>query len=147
MKWEKLVALAQELPEVTVESWYRTPSLKVRGKGFVRLKEDGETVVFMTENVEEQEMLVESQPAIYYLTPHYEGWPAVLARLARLSVAEARLRLERAWRKQAPKTLVRQLDAGAAAVPVAKAAKPKRAAAKGKPARPAKPLPRAARKR
>jgi hypothetical protein len=41
MNWEQLVKLGRELPEVEEGSWYRTPALNVRGKSFVRLKEDG----------------------------------------------------------------------------------------------------------
>ena len=55
--------------------------------------------------------MIESQPAVYYITDHYKGWPAVLARLVKLRVGEARVRLERAWRLKAPKVLVRELDA------------------------------------
>jgi hypothetical protein len=108
VKWERLCALARELPEVTEDVWYGTPSLKVSGKGFVRLKEDGRSVVFLLESLGEQEFLIEAQPEIYYITDHYRGWPAVLARLAALRVPEARLRVGRAWRAKAPKALVKR---------------------------------------
>jgi hypothetical protein len=110
MKWAQLVSLGLELPEVAEGIWYRTPALKVRGKSFVRLKENGRDVVFLLENVDEQEHLLETAPDIYYITDHYRGWPAILARLAKLKLAECRLRLERAWRLKAPKTLVRKYD-------------------------------------
>ena len=119
MKWGRRIELGRELPEVEEDTWYRTPALKVRGKAFVRLKEDGQSVVFILENVDEQEFLIEAQPDIYYITYHYRGWPAVLARLARLRVPEARLRLERGWRLKAPRALVAQLDGGATPGPVA----------------------------
>jgi hypothetical protein len=131
--WARLCALARELPEVEEDFWFGTPALKVRGKSFTRLKEDGRTVVFITESVDEQEGLCESRPAIYFITDHYRGYPAVLARLAALDAGEARVRLERGWRQRAPRTLVKQLDGGppARAPAKAKAAeRPKR----GKPA-------------
>jgi hypothetical protein len=112
MNWNTLSQLGRELPEVVEDVWYRTPALKVRGKGFVRLKEDAKSVVFMLESVDEQEFLIETQPQIYFITDHYRGYAAVLARLATLTVAEARLRLERAWRRKAPKSLVKRHDAG-----------------------------------
>jgi len=111
MNWKRVCQLGRELPEVAEGIWFRTPSLEVRGKSFVRLKEDGESIVFLLENVDEQEFLIEARPEIYFITDHYRGWPAVLARLAKLPVAECRLRLERAWRKKAPKTLVKEHDA------------------------------------
>jgi hypothetical protein len=108
MKWEQLVKLGCELPEVEEGSWFRTPALKVRGKSFVRLKEDGQSVVFLLESVDEQEFLIRAQPDLYFITDHYKGWPAVLARLAKLRVAECRHRLEQGWRLKAPKKLVKQ---------------------------------------
>jgi hypothetical protein len=110
MKWEQVCKLALDLPEVVEDFWFRTPALKVRGKGFCRLREEGDVIVFLTESVDEQEFLIESRPEIYYITDHYRGWPAVLARLAALTVPECRLRLERAWRLKAPKALLKQLD-------------------------------------
>jgi hypothetical protein len=116
MKWDQLCKLARELPEVEEGIWFRTPALKVRGKSFVRLKEDGKSVVFLLGSLEEQELLTETQPDVYYITDHYRGWPAVLARLAALKTAECRLQLERAWRVKAPKTLLKQRDAKPPAV-------------------------------
>jgi hypothetical protein len=110
--WKQLVRLGRQLPEVVEDIWFRTPCLKVRKKSFCRLKENGKDVVFLLENVDEQEALIETRPKIYYITDHYRGYPAVLARLAALVVTECRVRLERAWRIKAPKTLVREFDEG-----------------------------------
>ena len=112
MTWAQLCKLGRALPEVVEDIWFRTPALKVRKKSFVRLKEDGKDVVFLLASVDEQEFLCESQPRLYYITDHYRGYPAVLARLAALKVPECKLRLERAWRLKAPRTLVRKFDAG-----------------------------------
>jgi hypothetical protein len=114
MTWDQLCRQARALPEVTEGVWFRTPSLQVRGKSFVRLKEDGASVVFLLDSVDEQEFLTRAQPELYFITDHYRGYPAVLARLSRLRVAEARTRLERAWRLKAPKRLVQQREAPAA---------------------------------
>ncbi|XYH95785.1 MmcQ/YjbR family DNA-binding protein [Sorangium sp. So ce1128] len=117
MNWEQLCKLGLALPEVVEDVWFRTPALKVRGKSFVRLKEDGQSVVFLLESVDEQEFLIETQPDIYFITDHYRGYPAVLARLSALRAPECRMRLERAWRLKAPKTLLKQLDQRAPAKP------------------------------
>lgn len=108
MKWAKVVALARALPGVEEGSWSRTPALLVAGKSFCRLKEDGEDVVFLLDSVDEQEALCAAMPAVYHITDHYRGYPAVLARLAALRVPECRERLARAWRVKAPKKLQRQ---------------------------------------
>ena len=110
MTWAQLCKLGRALPEVVEDIWFRTPALKVRGKAFVRLKENGQDVVFLLESVDEQEFLIEAMADIYYITDHYRGYPAVLARLKALSARECRLRLERAYRLKATKTLLKQLD-------------------------------------
>lgn len=109
--WARLAVLGRELPEVVEDTWYGTPALKVRGKGFVRLQEDRKTVVFMVDSVDEQDALIEARPDLYFITDHYRGHAAVLTRLAALPVAEARVRLERAWRAKAPAALARAFDA------------------------------------
>ncbi|MDP1920196.1 MAG: MmcQ/YjbR family DNA-binding protein [Myxococcales bacterium] len=106
MTWKQLVRLAKELPSVEEGIWYRTPSLEVRGKSFVRLKEDGESVVFILESVDAQQFLIQALPRIFFITPHYENWPAVLARLKSLTVKEARRRLADSWAQRAPKKLL-----------------------------------------
>lgn len=133
MKWEQVCKLALDLPEVVEDFWFRTPALKVRGKGFCRLREEGDVIVLLTESVDEQEFLIENRPEIYYIADHYRGWPAVLARLAALTVTECRLRLERAWRLKAPNALLKQLNppAKAAGARAAKPTKKGNARAKG----------------
>lgn len=105
MTWEQLVELGLELPDVAVDSWYRTPALKVRGKGFVRLKEDARSVVILVETLEEKEMLLASNPELYFTEDHYNGDAMVLAHLSKLRVAEAKKRLLQAWRTKAPPAL------------------------------------------
>ena len=64
MKWDRLVELGLELPEVEESTWYRTPALKVRGKALLRLKEDGQSVVFVLESVDEQQFLLQARPEV-----------------------------------------------------------------------------------
>lgn len=106
MKWAKLVELGRELPEVDVGMWYGTPSLHVRGKSFVRQKDEhGLIAVFVVDSVPKQEWLIETQPDVYFITDHYRGYAAVLARMPTLRVAEARARLAEGWRLKAPGSL------------------------------------------
>ena len=50
----------------------------------------------------EKNLMISAEPAKYFTEPHYNGFPAVLVRLADVSVAELRPLLEEAWRCQAP---------------------------------------------
>lgn len=105
MTWRQLCALGRALPEVTETTSYGTPALAVRGKAFVRLKEDGRTVVFWLASLDDQEMLIAALPHLYYITDHYRGYKAVLARLPKLTPRECRARLEHSWRVRAPRAL------------------------------------------
>lgn len=103
----RLRAAAAALPEVEEASWYGTPALKVRGKGFCRVK-DAATVVVMVP-LEEKEMLLEAAPDRYFETDHYKGWPAMLVRIDAVADEELAHRLRRAWLMKAPKALAKRL--------------------------------------
>ena len=111
MTWEEFVSIARELPEVEESSSYGRPSLKVRGKYMAGLNQKEKAFVLRLASVEEQDFLIEMAPQIYYITDHYKGYPAILAHPGKMTKKEARGRLERAWRTQAPKTLVKKFDA------------------------------------
>jgi hypothetical protein len=112
MKWDEFVKLACELPEVAESTSYGRPSLKVRGKFIAGYNPNEKALVLRIANVEEQDFLCEMAPELYYITPHYKGYPALLVRPGKLTKKEARGRLLHAWRIQAPKTLVKKYDAG-----------------------------------
>ena len=95
---------ASRLPEVEESIWYGTPALKVGGKGFARLK-DADTLVVLC-GLDEKEMLIETDPEVFFETDHYKGWPVMLVRLKRISPSQLRYRLEQAWRLKAPKRLI-----------------------------------------
>ena len=107
--WEEVCELGAELPEVEVGTWYGTPALKVRGKGFARLRDDGGLVVMI--DVLEREALMQEDPETFYITPHYRDWPAMLVNLERIDPQELRERLIESWCRKAPKRLVRELEA------------------------------------
>ena len=109
--FRRLVKAAKGLPEVEESTWFHTPSLKVRGKGFARVKEPGVVVLMAT--LEDKDLLFASAPDIFFETDHYRGWPAVLVRMSAISDAELKHRMAIAWRLKAPRTLVKKLDIGA----------------------------------
>jgi hypothetical protein len=57
-------------PEVEDGTSYGTPALKVRKKLLARLKEDGDSLVMPGVPPDERDMLVESQPRVFYFTDH-----------------------------------------------------------------------------
>src|SRR5262245_33481544 len=58
-----------------------------------------------TANLFDKDFLIASNPTIFFTEPHYNGYPAVLIRLAEISVRELRPLITEAWRTQAPKEL------------------------------------------
>ncbi len=52
--------------------------------------------------------LVADEPDVYFTTPHFDGYSAVLVRLAEIPVAELRELLTEAWLVQAPRQLVKE---------------------------------------
>ena len=62
-------------------------------------------------NVAQRDLMIAAEPDKYFTEPHYNGFPAVLVRLAAVRVAELRPLLLEAWRLLAPKELVRQHEA------------------------------------
>jgi hypothetical protein len=63
-------------------------------------------------NQSEKEMLLAADEEKFFTEPHYNGFPAVLVRLAAIDVDELEELITDAWRCQAPRALVREFDAG-----------------------------------
>ena len=101
--------LALALPGVEEGLSYGTPGFRVRGKFLARLWEDGETLVVKCGD-DERDFRMKADPETFFVTEHYRGYPTVLVRLARVSQADLRAVLEEAWRRQAPKRLVKEYD-------------------------------------
>jgi hypothetical protein len=108
--FRRVVHLASHLPGIEEGTSYGTPALKVRKRLVARLKEDGETVVIPTSSVDEKEFLISTEPDVYFQTPHYAGWPAVVVRLRVVTDSRLREMLEAAWRRNAPAKLIREYD-------------------------------------
>jgi hypothetical protein len=49
--------------------------------------------------------LIESDPAVYFTTPHFDGYPAVLVRLDAIGAEELAEVVTEAWLNRAPKRL------------------------------------------
>jgi hypothetical protein len=96
--------------EVEDGTSYGTPALKVRKKLLARLKEDGDSLVIPGVPQDEREMLVETQPKLFYFTDHYRDYPIVLLRLSKAKRAVVEPLLRRHWRTLASKAAVKEYD-------------------------------------
>jgi hypothetical protein len=109
-KLATLQRIATSLPGVTIGTSYCTLAFRIRGRLLARLREDGETLVVKL-GFEERDFLIRANPRIYFLTEHYLNYPMVLVRLPAISAGELRDLLAQAWRLQASKRMVKELDA------------------------------------
>ena len=91
------------LPETEESTWFGTPSFKVKGKGFVRLRDEDGLVVCFVADLGEKESLLTADPDKFRTTPHYDGYPTVLLHLPSLDRGELAELLTDAWRAKAPK--------------------------------------------
>lgn len=107
--FDKLRRAAEGLPEIIEATSYGTPALKVGKKLLCRVKDAG-TVAMVCEH-EDKEMLLSAAPDLYFETDHYKGWPYILIRIEAIPLDELHLRLEQAWLRRAPRSLVKRWQA------------------------------------
>ena len=101
--------LALALPAAEERLSYGTPAFFVRGTLFARMREDGETLVVKVD-LDQRDAMIEAAPAIFLVTPHYQGHPLVLVRLAAIDRAMLHDVLIAAWRQAAPARLAASFD-------------------------------------
>ena len=58
-----------------------------------------------TADLEMKDVLLASDSSVYFTTPHFEGYPAVLVRLGKISVKELKNLITEAWLARAPKRM------------------------------------------
>ena len=113
----RLREIALALPEVEDKSTAERLAFEVRGKGLAWSWLERQTpkgprrarldVLAVRCRAEEKDLILESDPAVYFTEPHYSGFPAVLVRLEAIAEADLAALLAVAWRCQAPKTLLK----------------------------------------
>src|SRR5438128_10965319 len=106
MTFEDIRKLALKWPEVEDGSSYGTPALKVRKKMLARLREDNDSLVMPGVPQDEREILIESQPKLFYFTDHYRDYQMVLIRLPKAKRATVQQLLRRHRRTLAPNKAV-----------------------------------------
>lgn len=99
-------AIMKTFPETEEGISFGTPSFRVRKKFISRLREP-DVLVVKVEDLLLRDGLMQAKPSIYFITPHYEDYPAVLVRLSQISDAELEDLLTDAWYASAPKRLAK----------------------------------------
>ena len=97
------------LPGVEEGTSYGMPSFKLAGKFLARLRDDDTVLVVHVRSLDERDLLLRHEAAVFFTTDHYRNYPTVLIRLARVSERVLGEVLLDAWRRGAPRRLLAKL--------------------------------------
>jgi hypothetical protein len=124
--WDDVRRLALALPETSERVSREKRQWRVRDKLFVwerplRAKEiealgaaapDGPILGARVEHVGAKEALIADDPRVFFTTPHFEGYAAILVRLDRIATADLEEVVTEAWLARAPPRLVKEYQEG-----------------------------------
>ena len=110
MTAEEARALALSFPETEEGTAYGHPAFKAFGKFLTRIRGEDDSLVIVGVGFDEREMLMQADPETFHLTPHYQNYPSVLARLSSVDPGTVRALLERRWRAVAPRKYLKAFD-------------------------------------
>jgi hypothetical protein len=119
---EDVRRIALRLPETSERPQWGNASWRVRDKPFVwerplrpaDLRALGDTAPegpilgVRVEHLIAKEALLADDPRVYFTTPHFDGYPAVLVRLDEIALDELEEVIAEAWLCQAPKRLANE---------------------------------------
>ncbi len=118
--WGDVRRLALALPGAREETSRETPAWTVNNKFFAwdrplrpsdlaalgKGAPTGAILGIRTADLEMKEALLASDPGVFFTTPHFDGYPAVLVRLREITVKDLKAVLVEAWLARAPKRAV-----------------------------------------
>jgi hypothetical protein len=107
---EELRKLALSLPGVEERETWGHPTFRVRDKIFFTLAPDGSSAGVKA-SLEEQGLLIASDPETFSVADYVGRYGWVHAQLASADARVMRELVVEAWRRTAPKTVVKQYDA------------------------------------
>jgi hypothetical protein len=119
--WDDVRRIALALPETSEGLSREHRHWRVKDKGFVWERPlrrgdfealgddapDGPILGARVEHLVAKEALLADDPSIYFTTPHFDGYPAVLVRLDAIGLEDLDELIVEAWLARAPKRLVK----------------------------------------
>lgn len=87
VSFETVKTLGLALPGVELGTAFGHPALKANGRVLACMatnKSAEPNSLFVSLGLAERDELVDADPSVYYLTPHYVPWPCVVVRLSRI---------------------------------------------------------------
>jgi hypothetical protein len=117
--WDDVRRIALGLPETGEEVSWGHAHWRVKGKGFVWERPlrhsdlealgdaapEGPILGARVEHLVAKEALLADDSDVFFTTPHFDGYPAVLVRLEEISVDDLEEVIVEAWLCRAPKRL------------------------------------------
>lgn len=118
--WDDVRRIAMALPDTSEGSSRGIVGWSVKKKGFVWERPlrrgdlealgdkapDGPILAASVPDLGAKEALLAEEPHIYFTTPHFTGYPAILVRLELITVDDLTELITEAWLARAPKRLV-----------------------------------------
>ncbi len=101
--------LALSLPAMIESVSYGTPSFKLKDKMLARFHQDGISLVLKMD-FETRDFLMQVNSDTYYITEHYKNYPYLLVRLHNADFEELKGHLQRIWKANAPKKLLKEFE-------------------------------------
>jgi hypothetical protein len=119
--WDDVRRIALALPETSEGESRGLRRWLVKDKGFVWERPlrrsdlealgdaapDGPILGARVEHLMAKEALLADEPDVFFTTPHFDGYPAVLVRLERIAVEDLEELIVEAWLARAPARLAR----------------------------------------
>jgi hypothetical protein len=119
--WDDVGRIALELPETSEGISRDLRQWRVKDKGFVWERPlrradlealgddapDGPILGARVEHLVAKEALLADDPSVYFTTPHFDGYPAILVQLDRIGLDDLREVIVEAWLARAPKRLAK----------------------------------------
>jgi hypothetical protein len=119
--WDDVRRIALELPETSEAISRDLRQWRVKDKGFVwerplrradleALGDDapeGPILGARVEHLVAKEALLADDPSVFFTTPHFDGYPAILVQLDRIGLEDLREVIVEAWLARAPKRLAK----------------------------------------
>jgi hypothetical protein len=119
--WDDVRRIALGLPETSERVSRNLRQWQVKDKGFVWERPlrradlealgddapDGPILGARVEHLVAKEALLADDPGVYFTTPHFDGYPAILVRLDRIGLEDLREVIVEAWLARAPKRLAK----------------------------------------
>ncbi|HEY1357736.1 MAG TPA: MmcQ/YjbR family DNA-binding protein [Thermoleophilaceae bacterium] len=120
--WDDVRRLALELPETDERESRGQRQWRIKDKLFVWERPlrrsdlealgdsapDGPILGARVEHLVAKEALLQDDPGVFFTTPHFDGYPAVLVRLEEISEEDLREVVVEAWLVRAPKRLAKE---------------------------------------